>query len=1341
MPSPTASNTSSLPAPQQVAILTQKLYDPDSNIRYMSLKDLLTLLNSNAAAFLQQDYDQCAKTVQGFLHTLNDTNGEVQNLTIGCLGPFAVKADPTLLCPLIHKIANLTTENAVDSSISAMAVRAVVVALPRPTPSTIRSKPVNDSYDAISRVLIPRLVGRFVLPKQAVKGNPQPPKGLLVADMEQGIDNGSLDVLIEVVRCYGPILDSMEVSALQSISIELLGSRKTSSVMKKKAVAALSALSLHFSDEALSQVITQVLQNLTNPHLIASDRRLWIGVFGSLARSIPTKFGPNLKTLLPFVYSALSQGEIDDQAIRASEDEEIDPAADEVRETALFTLDSFLSSCEQDMLGQDQECVDVALRLLKYDPNVAMMDGDEDPDLLSEPDEFGSDEDFEEEGGADNEDDLSWKVRRSAAKLLQTIVSIRGRLLLENPELFDRIARALVDRFQEREETVRLEILRTLDLLIKSTSDDIEQLHALVANSIEEHLPPAGQTRKRRRGQSDASIHEAVKSRRLTGSVSPESWTPPLNESTANFRKVGSDIVRGTLRLAKSSTPATKQAAVSTLKDFIVARHGGLNDRMGEAFELLVNSIKPDNNGPLALTSASGTNLQIESLKLLSAMVKTHPSQDLEPFLGAIIRSVAHAAQASSPRTSCEALRSAEQLIKALTPPRAAHTKTKSAERLLQLRSTIVDLITAKSADLATRQQAIAVLGTMLGRTMNNHGSKMMSPTVKTQTFDLLSDTLRNETTRLASITAINTIGRLAPPQPDVDANWLGKTCLELGSQLRKADRSLRTRSLATLRTFITDRNCSSSLDKTSAKQLVELLIPLLTSEDLQLVGPTLTILTSMLQDADTQFALQHDFVRALCLLLTSQHASVLQEPLCDIVDVVGRHGASRPLMQSLLKDVGISGNPTVVGKVIGALAVASGNQADVKVNDFLSELKTTEDDQRKCLALSVLGEIGLRSGSSSSLSAPLFSDYFMNSSYDVSMAAAIALGQAAAGSGNAKSYVPIVLQKAGSQQQGDQYLALHSVKEILQHNDSIHDLSPYSQSMWSAAVQSSTSEDNRTIGAECIALLAMLDPDTYLQAIQDLLNDSAISKRSSAILALRDVFTNTDTSYNKHLRPLSTEVLMSSMRDSAIDNRRSALNTFNAAARNKPELVMPHIQTLFPLVLEQAHEDPSLIREVSMGPFKHKVDDGLEVRKSAYETLYSLLEGSPSRLDPAALLDRTIAGISDEASIRSISFLMILKLALIAPELTASRLDSMTDRFRQVLGVTLKDTAVRHEHDRANEAKRGVIKLSMELTRIFPDAIGTGQGRVPWTGYIEDLKKDYGNLVRDAERELIDRT
>lgn len=222
--------------------------------------------------------------------------------------------------------------------------------------------------------------------------------------------------------------------------------------------------------------------------------------------------------------------------------------------------------------------------------------------------------------------------------------------------------------------------------------------------------------------------------------------------------------------------------------------------------------------------------------------------------------------------------------------------------------------------------------------------------------------------------------------------------------------------------------------------------------------------------------------------------------------------------------------------------------------------------------------------------------------------------------------------------------------------------------------------------------------------------------------------------SYNKYLRPIMIDVLSAAMRDTNLENRRSALNTFNAAARHRPGLIIPYMHQLLPLVMDQAIPDPSLIHEVSMGPFKHKVDDGLEVRKSAYETLYSLMEIAPRRIDLVALYDRVVAGIGDDNGIRSLCSLMILKLMTSAPDETSRRLEALSEKFRAVLGVQLKETAVRHEHEKNAEAKKGVVKLSLALQKAFP---GDDGANVKWVGYLEDMRRDQHTLVREVEREV----
>ena len=71
---------------------------------------------------------------------------------------------------------------------------------------------------------------------------------------------------------------------------------------------------------------------------------------------------------------------------------------------------------------------------------------------------------------------------------------------------------------------------------------------------------------------------------------------------------------------------------------------------------------------------------------------------------------------------------------------------------------------------------------------------------------------------------------------------------------------------------------------------------------------------------------------------------------------------------------------------------------------------------------------------------------------------------------------------------------------------------------------------------------------------------------------------------------------------------RRLALSALNSAARTKPHFIREHLPSILPALYSETTIKPDLIRTVQMGPWTHKVDDGLETRKTAYETLYTLV-------------------------------------------------------------------------------------------------------------------------------------
>ena len=620
------------PNSHNIASILPKLQDADPDIRYMTLNDLHRMLEYGSSSFLLHDYTTCCKVVDGLLHTLADTHGDVQNMAIQCLGPFVQKAPESILCPTIEKVSTIQSSGGgLDNSIPALGVRAIVVALPHPVPGVPRSQKVMESYSAVSKALIPRLVGKVIVPISN-KTMPPPPRGMLQVDMDTGTDSNSLDLFAEVARAFGPMLQEVEVQALEDITMQILQNDRCSSVMKKKAVIALSSLAPFFSDALLSQHITNSIDKLRSPHLTSQQRKLYISIYGSLARTIPTKFGPYLKTLAPFVLSPLSEMELEQQReAEAEADGERDVALEEAREAALVALESILQACPQDTKAYTKDIIDAALRFLKYDPNI--VEDEEDESMEDEQDnDFDMDEDFEEETGFDDEDDVSWKVRRCSAKVLHALIQT---LDPNDPAVYNHIAPALITRFKEREESVRIEIIATLAYLVTRTGSIVTKTrhpeHVLVMHG-----------KKRRRGFSDSIGTDLQTQQAIMNGYASPSTPPPVDDATHGLARINPDIVSNSARLLKTSTAPTKQVILVLLKDMVLAQHGGLTGTAELAVDPVLEILQAHH--PTGSNLASN-NLRIEALALLRAIAETHSNKVIKPYLNNLIPTLVLAAK------------------------------------------------------------------------------------------------------------------------------------------------------------------------------------------------------------------------------------------------------------------------------------------------------------------------------------------------------------------------------------------------------------------------------------------------------------------------------------------------------------------------------------------------------------------------------------------------------------------------------------------------------------------------------------------------------------------------
>lgn len=990
-----------------------------------------------------------------------------------------------MLAPLVEKLSNLSTTNSLDNSIRTAALRTFITAFTPPVSGVAPSKSTLDAYNTISKVLIPRLVG-YVVISQGPKNYPAPPPGMLEVGPKTSADSDAIDILIDVIRYYGPMLQDVEKQALQKSILNILDSERTGIVVKKKAVTAMSTLALYLPDRLLGSFVSSTIQSFRGVQIKAYKRRMLITVMGSLARSVPQRLDPHIKKLAPLVLNVLSQQDYDNYKEEFADAGTSNPEIEELHEAALVALEGFLACCSHEMRAYTGEAIDAALRYVTHDPNVAEEDDEDmggtqqDNDDELEGNGFDDDEeDFEEEGGMSDDDDVSWKVRRCAAKVLYVIISTRSNGdLLDNGVLYGKIAPVLIKRFTEREENVRLEILAALTLLINKTGRTLPSLHS---EKVDFRIPQSesSNSRKRRRASTSEGDFESQGVQSPMGVNSPIPSPPPASGPKADLARSRLAIVQGVVKLLKQGSTLTKQAGLNLLRDLILVQNGALSDQLTNVVDRLIDAISLAPGSTSIGVAGAGSQLRIDALLLAGTICDTHPSRTIAPYLEKLVPEVVAAAKEKTFKVSSQALSTVESLVKVLTPPRSATHQQQYRSYIGDLYNAILDRATTTDADLEVRQRAIHALGVLLARTSGN--TKLLPSPSRTKALSVLLDRMKNETTRLAAAQAIDVTAAAFTEKDDVQKLWVREVVLELAGQFRKSDRNIKGASLITLRNLVSNPAAVSCLDSRTVRALSDMLLPVINTTDLNTLGLAMAIATRLVETSP-QTIVDANLTNVLCSVVVASLSGPALETFLALVKAIGEASVGQSLMKGLL-DVGISGDPAIVGKAIGTLLVAGGQGVGVTIEAFIKELKTTSDDARKCLALYILGEAGLRLGAKSPLSPDLFQGHFDSSSVTVPRAAAVAFGRA--GAGNVNVYLPAILSNA-KKSGNTQYLSLHAIKEILQYaGQSEADISPYIRQIWERLLSASKAEDNKAVGAECIGRLTLIEPNTFLPLIQ----------------------------------------------------------------------------------------------------------------------------------------------------------------------------------------------------------------------------------------------------------------
>jgi cullin-associated NEDD8-dissociated protein 1 len=255
----------------------------------------------------------------------------------------------------------------------------------------------------------------------------------------------------------------------------------------------------------------------------------------------------------------------------------------------------------------------------------------------------------------------------------------------------------------------------------------------------------------------------------------------------------------------------------------------------------------------------------------------------------------------------------------------------------------------------------------------------------------------------------------------------------------------------------------------------------------------------------------------------------------------------------------------------------------------------------------------------------------------------------------------------------------------------------------------------------DCIAQLTVREGKAALVELKSLLK-SSIKVRMEILSAIRIVFSLRKSEvvdpldkrmeeFDKALGELIPDFLSLMHDDEDLNVRRICLAAFNSCLHNRPDLLKVSMSGLLESLYNETNVRQDLIRIVDMGPFKHKVDDGLETRKAAYECLYSLIDVSSvyMSIDQLKFFKMVVQGLSDPSQeIQLMCHLIMIKLchSYHSSKFTAYKKkiatffvnveaqEKLVKPLKEILTTKLKDSAVKQDIEKHTEMVRSAIRV-----------------------------------------------
>ncbi|KAH0978631.1 hypothetical protein GBA52_005808 [Prunus armeniaca] len=1178
--------------------ILEKMTGKDKDFRYMATSDLLSELNKEN---FKADGDLEIKLSNIIIQQLDDVAGDVSGLAVKCLAPLVKKVSEQRVVEMTNKLCEkLLKEKDQHRDIASIALKTIIAEIS--TQSLAQS---------ILLSILPQLIN-----------------GITGPGMSQEIKCESLDILCDVLHKFGNLMATDHELLLGALLSQL---SSTQASVRKKTVSCIASLASSLSDDLLAKATVEVVQNLRNKSSKSEMTRTNIQMIGALSRAVGYRFGPHLSDTVPVLINYCTS---------ASENDE------ELREYSLQALESFLLRCPRDISSYCDEILHLNLEYLSYDPNFTdNMEEDTDDETHEE------EEDDESATEYTDDEDVSWKVRRAAAKCLAALIVSRPEML---SKLYEEACPKLIDRFKEREENVKMDVFNTFIELLQQTGN-------VTKGQIE------------------------------------------INEQSPRWllKQEVPKIVRSINRQLREKSIKTKVVGTfSVLKELVVVLPDCLADHIGS----LIPGIEK------ALSDKSSTsNLKIEALIFARLVLASHSPSVFHPYIEALSSPVLSAVGERYYKVTAEALRVCGELVRVVRP-NIEGDGFDFKPYVHPIYNAIMSRLTNQDQDQEVKECAISCMGLVVSTFGDNLDVEL--PVC----LPVLVDRMGNEITRLTAVKAFAVIAA-SPLKIDLSC-VLEQVIAELTAFLRKANRPLRQATLGTLNSLIVAYG--DKIGSSAYEVIIVELATLISDSDLHMTALALELCCTLMADRSSPvvgLAVRNKVLpQALTLikssLLQGQALLALQNFFASLV--YSANTSFDTLLDSLLSSAKPSPQSGGVAKqalysiaqCVAVLCLAAGDQQCSSTVNMLTEIlkdDSSTNSAKQHLALLCLGEIGRRKDlSSHDHIENIVIESFQSPFEEIKSAASYALGNIAVG--NLLKYLPFILDQIDNQQK-KQYLLLHSLKEVIvrQSVDKAEFQDSSVEKILNLLFNHCESEEEgvRNVVAECLGKIALIEPAKLVPALKVRTTSPAAFTRATVVIAVKYSVVERPEKIDEILYPEISSFLML-IKDDDRHVRRAAVLALSTFAHNKPNLIKGLLPELLPLLYDQTVIKKELIRTVDLGPFKHIVDDGLELRKAAFECVDTLLDSCLDQVNPSSFIVPYLrSGLDDHYDVKMPCHLILSKLADKCPSAVLAVLDSLVDPLQKTINFKPKQDAVKQEVDRNEDMIRSALRAIASLHRI----------------------------------------